>query len=46
MAIEEYEYCKGCEFAYLCFGVDVNNCESYKRRMLDAVKREVTNEVD
>ncbi len=44
MKDDDYEYCKGCEFAYLCFGVDTNNCESYKRRMLDAIKREVKDE--
>ena len=44
MSDNNYKYCKGCEFAYLCSGVDVFHCESYKKRMLDAIKREVKNE--
>lgn len=28
----ETEYCNGCEFAYLCYGVDMEQCESYKER--------------
>lgn len=43
MIDDDYEYCKGCEFAYLCFGVDIKHCESYKRRMIDAIKREEEN---
>lgn len=28
----ETTYCVGCESAYLCFGVDTEQCESYKER--------------
>lgn len=38
--VKEYKYCNGCPFAYLCYGIDTENCESYKERM----KKDLTGE--
>ena len=35
----ETTYCEGCEFAYLCFGVDTEQCESYKERKRKAEEK-------
>lgn len=37
-------YCNGCEFNYLCYGVDTEHCESYKKRKKEAILNEIEQE--